>query len=138
MRIRSDFLEDGMISIPFRKTPLVTITVLSSVTLALFAGPAAAEPLATFRVAQDTANPVAPPNLTPEQKKKLEDLKRLREQGNKPLEKPPVTVKPPVAPKLVNPPPVVKPQPLLGAAADRSLQDLVEPCRKRLRAPLLG
>ena len=109
MRIRSDFLEDGMNSIPFRKTPLVTITVLSSVTLALFAGPAAAEPLATFRVAQDTANPVAPPNLTPEQKKKLEDLKRLREQGNKPPEKPPVSVKPPVAPKLVNPPPVVKP-----------------------------
>lgn len=102
-----------MNSIPLRKTSLVTITALSSVTLALFAGSATAEPLAPFRVAQDSANPVTPPNLTPEQKKKLEELKRLRDLGYKPAEKPPekppVNDKPPIAPKVVNPPPVVKP-----------------------------
>ena len=119
-----------MTSFPFRKTTILAATALSTAALALFCGAVNAEPAQAWRIAQ--ADPAQPP-LTEEQKLKLEEIKKRRQQqqpGGEPPQgsppagdapprdrsRPPATdpkpqPPPPAPPKVETPPPPAPPKP---------------------------
>jgi outer membrane protein OmpA-like peptidoglycan-associated protein len=111
---RSNDFEDGMTTKNSRKTPVLAMAAISTATLAIFCGPASAEPVAGMRVAQDAPTP---PSLTPEQKLKFEAWKKKRlqqQQQQQPgAQPPPEKTAPPPPPKppttAVKPPPPVTP-----------------------------
>jgi outer membrane protein OmpA-like peptidoglycan-associated protein len=106
--------EDGMTSKSSRKAPLLAMAAISTTTLAIFCGSANAELVAGWRVAQDAQTPPneSPPNLTPEQKLKIEEWKKKRHQqqpDTQPGAEPPPANSAPPPPKP--PDTAVKPRP---------------------------
>ncbi len=126
----STVFEDGMTTSLSRTTSLLAMSAFSSVAALALCSPAIAEPSASHRATPfDVAQGAPAPQLTDEEKKRIEDLKqrRLQRQQGTPPQAPPAAAPPATPPAATPPAAAVKPPPPPPAAPPAVVPRMVNP-----------